>query len=352
MSRSIRPLLLLPILSFAGSLLPASAAAQTPKVTIDDLRTPASPGFAVLGVEPAVISKPTSPRGVALSLLSSDKNNDSLIPKNYALEVAPYWLNSHPRLTYEKYDKAGVADTLVQTLSVSFATATTPAAGKENETTGLGFGVRTLAWKGRHNSKIDELTTRIKNRQIDILRASTPAEEDALEADLRAAALEFQAENRKRVGWMLEMAGAFAAEYPDNDVRNGQLSRVGAWVTPSYQIENPRVSATGVARYFREQDQGKKRNTDANLIDTGFRLQGETEQLGFAFELVKRFAGDDADEEDSTRMMGLFDYRVNADIYLTASFGQDFADKTGRKPLVTFLGLNFGLSKKPVVELP
>jgi hypothetical protein len=334
-----------------GHLIPGAVFAQSPSVAIDDLKSPASPGFAVLGVEPAVISRPTSPRGVTLSLLSADRDGDTLVPKNYALEVAPYWLASHPNLTYDQYDSAGVTDTLRQTTSVSFATSRIPASLTQPISTGLGFGVRALAARGRPNSQIADLTARIKKLQADILNAKTPQEEDKIEADLRNAALDFQAQNRKRVGWMLEMAGAFAAQYPGDNVENGRLSKFGFWVTPSYQLEAPRLNATAVARYLRER---RVDGIDVNLSDVGIRLQADAEEFGVSVEVLRRFVGETTpNEPNSTRVMGLLDYRVSPDIYLTASFGQDFANiLTTKKPLVSFLGLNFGLSKTPVVQLP
>ena len=55
---------------------------------------------------------------------------------------------------------------------------------------------------------------------------------------------------------------------------------------------------------------------------------------------------------DSSGFTGLLDYRISDDLYLTASFGQDHTDRqTGKKPLVSFFGVNFGLSKKPVVQV-
>ena len=65
------------LLALLGTLMPPALFAQSSSVTIDDLKSPASPGFAVLWVEPAVISRPTSPRGVTLSLLSAVRAGDT-----------------------------------------------------------------------------------------------------------------------------------------------------------------------------------------------------------------------------------------------------------------------------------
>jgi hypothetical protein len=46
------------------------------------------------------------------------------------------------------------------------------------------------------------------------------------------------------------------------------------------------------------------------------------------------------------------DYRINDDLYLTASFGKNYEDRvTGKSNLVSFMGLNLGLSKKPLVQI-
>jgi len=329
-----------------GSLVIHPVFAQ---VTIDDLTTPSAPGFVVLGVEPASVSRPASPRAVALSLLSAIRDGDNIVPKNYALEITPFWLTSHPTLTYQAYDDAGIADTLIRSLSVSVVSASVPADSNGPDAIGLGFGLRGVLLKGAHNSEIPRLLVRLKELQIKILEATSETDEERLEAELQQVALDVQAQNRQRVGWTLEMATALAAKYPESDYERGRVTRFGFWVTPAYELERPRLSFVGVARYLRDSETDA---TEANLVDLGFRIQAEWEQLGLATEAVRRLGNGANRTDDATRLMGLVDYRISDDLYLTASVGKDYEDRiTGRSNLVSFMGLNFGLSKKPTVRI-
>ena len=315
------------------------------QVGVDDLQAPSSPGFVVLGQEPTAIARPSSPRAVGLSLLSAIAESDTLIPKNYALEVTPFWLASHPALTYDAYTDAGVGQTLLQSFAVSVATATLPDAG--DGTVGVGFGARALALKGRPNSNVAPLIAELRQIQDDVLRAATVEEEDRLGVLLQQKALAVQAELRDRVGWVVEVAGAVGAQFQDGAYDSGRVRRFGVWATPTYRWEN-RLSLLGVARYLR--DPGLD-TMSRNLFDVGGRVQFQLDDLALSTELVGRLASA-TDAEDSLRVVGTVDYRINDDLYLTSSFGKNHADPTtGTSGLVTFLGLNLGLSRAPTVRI-
>ncbi len=67
--------------------------------SFNSLRTPTSPAFTVLGVEPNSVERPNTPSSLALSLqnLSSDFKS---LAKDFAVEVSPYWLMGAPTLTW------------------------------------------------------------------------------------------------------------------------------------------------------------------------------------------------------------------------------------------------------------
>ncbi|HXF48794.1 MAG TPA: hypothetical protein VNL73_05145 [Verrucomicrobiae bacterium] len=124
------------------------------KVSLNDLRTPPSPAFVLLGVEPSSIERPNTPKAFAASLLSAVNQSDFL-PKNYALEIAPYWLYSHPNLTFDDYYKAGLIGTVLQTGSLSLATSIAPnSIDSLPDTARLGFGLRTILINGKANSDL------------------------------------------------------------------------------------------------------------------------------------------------------------------------------------------------------
>ena len=139
----------------ATALLPAcwlAAAAvvhgQTPAKPAFELNlsTPDVPAFTILGISPTQIERPTTPKAFGLSLLSAPKEGANLIPNNYAVVLAPYWMR-HAGVTINDYVRPGVRQSLVQTLTVSLATARSGAV-TPSTSTDLGFGLSASPWAG------------------------------------------------------------------------------------------------------------------------------------------------------------------------------------------------------------
>jgi hypothetical protein len=104
----------------------ASVSAQE-NVELQDLKTPSSPGFQILDIAPSTIERPTNPKEFALSLMSLS-NNGTTIPKNFAMEISPYWYikpkdeNVYKYLSIKKNDKASIDFSGIwRKLSVSLA---------------------------------------------------------------------------------------------------------------------------------------------------------------------------------------------------------------------------------------
>src|SRR5678815_2267596 len=66
-----------------------------------DLNVPNSPAFTILDFSPKVIDKPGTAKTFTASIVNL-VNQGSGIPKNFAMEVAPYWLFPN-KLTVYKY---------------------------------------------------------------------------------------------------------------------------------------------------------------------------------------------------------------------------------------------------------
>src|SRR3989442_3321906 len=89
------------VLALASSALAAAGAAQTAPGGLEELRTPASPAFVLLDLTPSAVERPTTPKALAASLLAAT-GDLQFLPRNYAIDVAPYWLPPHPPLTYKQ----------------------------------------------------------------------------------------------------------------------------------------------------------------------------------------------------------------------------------------------------------
>jgi hypothetical protein len=144
----------------AATLLPVALlssatvvqAQSQPKPPFDlDFTAPDVPAFAILGVSPTQIERPTTPKALGLSLLSTTTDSTNLIPKDYSVVVAPYWMQ-HAAVTLGDYVRPGIQQSLLQTFTVSFATARVGAA--EADTTDLGLGFSGSPWAGHGSAAL------------------------------------------------------------------------------------------------------------------------------------------------------------------------------------------------------
>jgi hypothetical protein len=150
------------------------------EIDLDDFRTPTAPGFVLIGETPSAVERPETPKAFAVSLLSAGSQGD-LIPENYALEVAPYWLVSHPKLTFEqRYDHKPL-QTVLKNLSVSLVTTKIddlPESGEVRDAVSLGLRSQFLGGKASSEmvDAINRLKIELKVKQLILLLLSESAE--------------------------------------------------------------------------------------------------------------------------------------------------------------------------------
>ncbi|HMS64939.1 MAG TPA: hypothetical protein PKD83_06760 [Ignavibacteria bacterium] len=117
------------------------AQSQTDTMRITDLKAPSSPAFIILGINPTAIEKPATPKALGATILNSF-NDLNVLPRNFAFEVAPYWLNPDPGITFDKYfQNSNILKNIYQNLAFSIATA--PLDSPKNGSS-LSFGIRSL----------------------------------------------------------------------------------------------------------------------------------------------------------------------------------------------------------------
>jgi hypothetical protein len=371
--------------------VPAAPAPGEPRVTPEDLRAPVSPVFALLGTTPASIERPQTPRALTMNLISAVSDGEGL-PKNYALEIAPYWTTYHPDLSFDDYYNAGVRQTIAQTFAVSVAT--TPLRGAVPvDGTRLGAGFRTQLRAGAAHPQLaaahEELISidvriaeasdaipALRQRAFDARRAGRIAEADQLDkevvaaeaaavrqtADLRrqaaATAKRVADLDRNRVGFQLAVAGAFVWDFPSDRFEERELSHWGMWITPVYRFLACRgdsavscVSSLDVmaaVRFLAD----RRGTADDQTWDLGGRLLWQLNpELALSLETLRRGGTSVSLDEDSSRTVGTIEYRLNEDMVLYGSFGKDFRDRPDARTLVSIVGVNFGFGRKPIVDV-
>lgn len=349
----------------------ARAQTDSTAVELEQLRTPTSPAFVLLGVSPTAVERPTTPRGFAFSLVSASTESDDLLPDNYAAEFAPYWLGSRRTLTFQDYYRPTLPQALLQTFSVSFATNTV--VRNEDSLPAVGAGFRVAPFVGGPSRRLDSLVSRLDTVQDTLLdlrialrRARTAADSTSLVAAISAfsdtsAALAGQvrgvmSDDDERVGFRLQLAGGLAAYYPGDVFSAGRIGRTGLWATAAYRLERPSVDVIGLARVLANEE-----GTDQQAVDLGGRAVLLFEPFSASFEWVSRSVSGDAGAgpdgrpgfASGSRGVGMLEYRVKDGMYLSFSFGQDYA-RAGEEgqPLVAILGGQLNLGAKPLIALP
>jgi hypothetical protein len=169
----------------SGQAAPAAARPPAPPAVSLDLSVPDSAAFIILGVSPTEIARPATPAALAASIASSAQGSTNLIPTNYALEVAPYWMG-HTSLQLADYMKPGFVQSMAQTLSVSFGTAKSDLTP---DSTGVSFGANVSLKAGRASTAFREAMASMSVDRITYLGLRTALR--ALTAQLNAATVAY-----------------------------------------------------------------------------------------------------------------------------------------------------------------
>jgi hypothetical protein len=330
--------------------LPASAQ------SVEELRLNTAPAFVLLGTTPTAVEQPSSPRGLATSIFASqdDKDGGTLLPRNLALEFAPYWWFYGKELTWEQYQtNDSPLVNIGRTLTFSIATAETefPTA---NDTvvdgTGIGLGVRFSLWKGQP-SQAAIRAKKALGTTLNKLAEKLPDDPDEpiliddLTSQFGPEMKAYRQAIRRRDGFQLEMAGGVAWGYPDDDFSDSRLKSAGVWLTPAYRSpsEGPLgdLEIVGVGRYLYHK---LPADDNASSFDVGARLVWTVTGKPFSAsaEYVRRFS--DEDGTDSTRYAGQIEYQFNQRLAVLLGFGQDFKSMlTKEDNAFVLLGLNFAI---------
>lgn len=284
----------LAVVSAALVVTTTTAAAQTggdsPPPSVNDLKAPNTAAVTLLGTSPTSIERPDSPKAFVVNVISQLAKDDGL-PQNYAVQLAPYWMRWHPRLTFDSYANPTVLQQIARSFAVSLATADwTSGEGRSEQDLGsrAALGLSTVPLQGALDPEVDRLRARLTKTLTDLLRAlkniesgpriealrahrkalaaaldkeTDPArivqrsrELDDADAALKAIVAESEAEiarlqeqsrrlaasintlDTDRYGPRLAVAAAWSWGVPEDVLQDARRDRMAVWVTPSYRL--------------------------------------------------------------------------------------------------------------------
>ena len=332
------------VLAFALTFgIASEISAQT--VTIDELSAPTTPAFVLLEVSPTAIERPESGKAFILNLVNKVSSSEG-IPRDYALEITPFWMFPNRTLSFDEYQHAKMLQTIAQTMRISVATSPIPGATKDADPLGtkLAIGFNTKIFNGKPNptmissledlyakntivlaqdgelerleQRLEELDEQRRNATTDTRRAELIAviagvERDVAkkkgaidksEAAVATASLRIQTLDAQRIGFFMTIAAGQVWDFPGDNTQNAAAKRWGAWITPAYRklrcAKDCEASFDfiGVARILKDPDTN-------SMVDVGGRLVWHpTKQFNTSFEFLRRKAPDSTGEALNQRI--------------------------------------------------
>jgi len=365
----------------AALAVPAELPAQVDSLpAFNALRTPASPAFVLLGVEPTSVERPNTPSQLALTVLNRTDQLTSL-PRDFALEVSPFWLFHHPTLTWKQDSTRGILASIARTATLSVATAQRASSG--SPLTGIAVSLRAALASGRigpeTRAKLLELEQALGNPtkiaaaiindqtkaiNADLVQEMADAHGDsakieaarrrheermaivhdhALQAPLVQSALDsiagaYQDFTVQRSGFLLELAGGGVWNAPSSVFDSAKFQGWGAWLTASY--ESPAWSIVALGRYLAVDTTGA-----FNKFDFGVRLINTSRRYALSTEYVDRYFLGSGAPPHQYRVVGVFSYQMHKGMWVDLTFGKGFDTMTAGS-LVAQLGLSFDFNQE------
>ncbi|HEX7837876.1 MAG TPA: hypothetical protein VF469_10465 [Kofleriaceae bacterium] len=345
----------------------------------DKLRTPDSPAFVILGVSPTEIQRPTTPKGVSTSLGGFVSGADVTIPKNYALEVAPYWLFAHPDLDARHYREERWRR-LYRTFSVSVGTAQTTrtpmdAMGMATSHTDsdLGIGGRAILWQGggedectrQANASALKLAdeVRLGKAELDAIEQAHPfgspeyneavtqaqkAKADQAAKNLAASPSCVAAAVSAR-GLSVDLAGAIAAHFADSKVTrdSASLAAKALWFNASYDLDD--LAIAGMVRYASHDVTTGTTTGRQRVVDGGVQGLYKAKTFALSAEGLYRYRVDAANDRSTYKVDVSVEYEVRDGTWISVTLGKNFTFAPGDAgSLFSLANVKLGMGKPKI----
>ncbi len=322
----------------------ATAFAQKDSVTLDQLQVPTSPAFNVLGISPNSIERPKNPTDFALAL-GNATSGFTTIPKDYAIEIAPYWVFGKKQATFKDFKANLPGKNILQTGTFSIATTSAKSLVDSSEFRKMGLAIKFSIFRGHMGSqfekwndtvtyflnRVSEISgqtladTLMKDPELIKLRAAlaiaaTNDEKKRLQkliSDREEALIQIcqkatdslpgymqhikeltrlaSITDFRRYGFKMDYAFGTAMDYPDSNFQNSVISKFSTWLTLGFEKENT-LNWLGVIRYnqninkfFRNDSNKIVRDINFGELDYGLRFYADvTSKLTLSFEILQR----------------------------------------------------------------
>lgn len=341
------------------------------EISLQGLKTPNAPGFQLLDIAPSSIQKPTNPKEFAFDVFSLT-NNGTALPKNFSFEISPYWLFKPSSENVYKYlnldtrsatvTEGNITGGILRKLSISFASSFNDSTNGSliANTNYISVGARTNIITINGNKRIDALSAAFKTMHAEIRNAgfkqgSGVNDPDTIESILNNDKIYQQAIQSLSVTPLFQLDGAFAFSeaFANNKYKNHRFNRSGFWLNAALsaaslsKAKNDNLSFIFLTRILWDNvltDTAVNKFTRKNAYDFGGRVDYSIGRFSVSVEHLNRIYTSSG-ASNSKRTVGTIQYKVNDNLYITGTYGENFG--TGNN-LITLLGINWGLGSSPL----
>lgn len=314
---------------------------------VDRLKTPDSPVLGLLGTSSPSIQRPGTPKAVAVLLANSLAESDGGLPRDFGMEVAPYWLTPRNHLTFSQYYEAGFIQRVKQSFAVSVVTSDPlPDSVLPILPGGLvaGMGMRVSLLRGRPDIGREKAALAEAGRQIQEELGKPEGPDSVRLGNLVEASREWAEKigSPRHPGLNSDLAMAVTYRIPRDGVGDAELHRIGIW--PSLSYVTPKLEAIAMCRYLYD-----RFPDSSHALDAGLRLVGKHRGAAFSLEAMLRLPGEEEwDPGDATRVVGVIEYQIVPGTYVSIGLGQDFQGAASGR-LLALAGLSVGFGTDPVL---
>ena len=335
------------------TLISCYSFAQENTIKLKDLELPNAPAFTILDYTPTVISAPTTPQSLTLSLINATSTSSG-IPTNYALEFNPYllFLGKNNKISdYFKNEDKFDNFNPIKNLSFSLASV------KNENIQNLSFGVRTNLYSINRKEKkevlknLKNIVNKTKNTFLTKKSKLTNTESLDLENEKKIIYEELDTIINSKPVFSVDVAAAYNHFFDKNEYRSGKTGRYGAWLTfygnfIFKKIKNSFLSFYQYSRYLVNNmtfDPALNQYLNTKDLDIGAKIEFQYDRFSMGYEYINR-----TNQKENFRSVGNLKYKINSKITLNGGFGRNF-EKTDN--LVSFLGINWGIAAESELKM-
>jgi hypothetical protein len=368
MTRRIRVVL---VLVAMAALVPAASseaqlASSAVKLVNLDLAVPDSPAFAILGLSPETVVRPSTPRDLATTLLNGVDRRGNL-QSGLAVDFAPLFLFGGNGLTYNDY-KTRKSTQIWGRTQLSFATA--KGVGEGDKSLRASAGIRSTLWdKGdpRLDAGLVRCLDAIPPPPAPVIALITQAARDQWEAEqtaqIQPKVQECQAASKKRRWNASSFAIGVAPSFQSQTGESGDLDYAGSALWGSLAL-GLSTSATNFGQFivqgrYRNKELVPNKNVKGTFFEQdstglGLRLMlGEADRAVVVESEFVRLSPKGGDNSTSFTLSGGGQMKLATGVWLSVAVGGSLKGSTDEeKGAFVLSSFKWAMSREPAIKAP